>query len=75
MHLTSPTKVNTSMTADVRINLTPNTQAKVQELTAAKRTLVENALVGYLDKVAHLRQLMRFSEVLFGQDGGAHERR
>ena len=40
------------MTDDVRINLMPNTQAKVWELTAAQRTVVEDALVGYLDEVA-----------------------
>jgi predicted DNA-binding protein len=61
------------MTDNVQINLTPQTQAKLDKL--AQETgrnaddLVEDALVGYLDEVAQLRQILdsRYDDLKSGQ--------
>jgi len=61
------------MTDNVQINLTPQTQAKLDKL--AQETgrnaddLVEDALVGYLDEVAQLRQILdsRYDDLMSGQ--------
>ena len=61
------------MTDNVQINLTPQTQAKLDKL--AQETgrnaddLVEDALVGHLDEVAQLRQILdsRYDDLKSGQ--------
>jgi predicted transcriptional regulator len=61
------------MTDDVQINLTPQTQAKLDKL--AQETgrnaddLVEDALVGYLDEVAQLREVLdsRYDDLKSGR--------
>jgi predicted transcriptional regulator len=61
------------MNEDVQINLTPQTRAKLDKL--AQETgrnaddLVEDALVGYLDEVAQLREVLdsRFDDLKSGR--------
>jgi len=61
------------MTGDVQINLTPQTQARLDKL--ARETgrnadeLVEDALVGYLDEVAQVREVLdrRYDELESGR--------
>ncbi len=61
------------MNDDVQINLTPQTRAKLDKL--AQETgrnaddLVEDALVGYLDEVAQLREVLdsRFDDLKSGR--------
>ena len=61
------------MTGDVQINLTPETQARLDKL--ARETgrnaddLVEDALVGYLDEVTQVREVLdrRYEELKSGR--------
>jgi predicted transcriptional regulator len=61
------------MTGDVQINLTPQTRARLDQL--AQKTgrkaddLVEDALIGYLDEVALVREVLdgRYDELKSGR--------
>lgn len=61
------------MTGDVQINLTPETQARLDKL--ARETgrnaddLVEDALAGYLDEVTQVREVLdrRYEELKSGR--------
>jgi predicted DNA-binding protein len=61
------------MTGDVQINLTPQTQARLDKLTRETGRnaddLVEDALVGYLDEVARVREVLdsRYDELKSGR--------